>query len=288
VVSIAFIIPITLLLAFRFLLASPPGSLPGFGEALRLVLVATAFNMVLPSKAGDLVKSFFVARGGKVSAGVAVSIIVYERFSDLFGLTTCCLLGWILARNSAAIPLAGWIFVAAVWLACLVLLASQRSANWLLAIVHILLPHRRLARLRNLAAGWPDLHAALRGRRRYVVLVSVLAWVGYMVQMWMFTLAISVQVPFETGLGIFALAVLAGQLPLTLAGFGTRDVALVVMLSHYMTPESAAAIALLSGTRGILPALAALPIAHPYLAVVVGDAARWRQRNFARRDAKST
>jgi len=36
-------------------------------------------------------------------------------------------------------------------------------------------------------------------------------------------------------------ALLAGQMPLTIAGLGTRDVALVVLMSRYMAPETAAA-----------------------------------------------
>jgi uncharacterized membrane protein YbhN (UPF0104 family) len=134
--------------------------------------------------------------------------------------------------------------------------------------------------VRDVAAGWPALHAALRGRRRWVALISIGLWLAHLTQMWMFTLAVSSGVPWTTGLGLFALAVLAGQLPLTFAGLGARDVALVVLLSGpgHVSAEAAAAIGLLSATRSILPALAAVPILKPYLAVVASEAARWRQR----------
>ena len=71
VVSIAMILPITLLRAVRFLWVAPHGALPGVAEALRLTLVASALNVFLPAKTGDLVKSYFIASRGKTSAGVA-------------------------------------------------------------------------------------------------------------------------------------------------------------------------------------------------------------------------
>jgi uncharacterized membrane protein YbhN (UPF0104 family) len=140
-------------------------------------------------------------------------------------------------------------------------------------------PSRRFGKVRELAWGWPALHGEIRGRRRWIALMSIGLWFGHLTQMWMFTLAVSATLPFAAGFSLFALSVLAGQIPLTFAGFGARDVAVVVLLSSYMPAEAAAAIALLSATRGILPALAAVPIMRPYLAVFAGEAARWQQRS---------
>jgi uncharacterized membrane protein YbhN (UPF0104 family) len=108
--------------------------------------------------------------------------------------------------------------------------------------------------------------------------LSVGLWLAHLTQMWMFTWAVSASVPFVVGLGVFSLASVAGQLPLTFAGFGARDVALVVLLSAYTSREAAAAIGLLAATRGFLPALAAVPIMRPYLAVLAQEAVRWRRR----------
>jgi hypothetical protein len=58
---------------------------------------------------------------------------------------------------------------------------------------------------------------------------------------------------------------MAGQLPLTFAGIGTRDIALVVLLMSYMAPESAAALGVLISTRNFLPPLIGAPLMWPYL-----------------------
>ena len=126
------------------------------------------------------------------------------------------------------------------------------------------LPRRRLRKLRALADGWPDLLAVLRGRRRWIVSFSIGLWLVHLFQMWMFTVALSVPVPTTVFVSLVAVALMAGQLPFTIAGLGARDVALVVLLSPYMAPESAAALGVLVATRNLLPPLIGLPMMGRY------------------------
>lgn len=275
VISLSMIVPITVLRAVRFYWVAPAGSLTGLGEALRLTLVASALNVFVPGKAGDLIKSYFVRKRGGGSTGVAVAIVVYERLCDLFGLIFWCLVGWLVARPvTTRVPSAIWPLLAALGAVCLVLVSSQRVAGLSRFIVVKALPHPKLRRLRNLAEGWPDLVQRLRGRRTGVVLFSVFLWLVHVVQMWMFTLALSVGIPFAVCASLSAVALMAGQLPFTLGGLGARDMALVVLLAGYMRPEAAAAMGILIATRGLLPPLAALPIMRPYLSAAVDEARR--------------
>lgn len=273
VISVGMIVPITVLRAVRFLVVAPPGSLPGLGEALRLTLVSSALNVFLPAKTGDLIKSYFVKKRGGTSTGVGISIVVYERLCDVFGLTFWCMAGWVIARPVVArVPSAIWPMLGTIGAVCAVLILSQRAARFLRRVVATALPHPKLQRLRDLAAGWPDLLQRLRGRRRWVVVFSMFLWLVHVIQIWMFTLALSTEIPFTACASLSAVALMAGQLPFTLGGLGARDVALVVLLAGYMTPESAAAMGILIATRNLLPPLAALPIMRPYLSAAVEEA----------------
>ena len=273
VVSLSMIVPITLLRAVRFYWVAPAGALTGLGEALRLTLVASALNVFVPGKAGDLIKSYFVRKRGGGSAGVAVAIVVYERLCDLFGLIFWCMVGWLVARPvTARVPSAIWPLLGTIGVVCLVLVSSQRVAGLSRFIVVKALPHPKLRRLRNLAEGWPDLVQRLHGRRTGVVLFSLFLWLVHVIQIWMFTLALSVRIPFTVCASLSALALMAGQLPFTLGGLGARDMALVVLLASYMRPEAAAAMGILIASRGLLPPLAALPIMRPYLTIAIEEA----------------
>ena len=280
VLSIGLILPITLLRAIRFMWVAPPGALPGLAEATRLTLAASALNVFIPLKAGDLIKSYFVARRTRTSAGTAVAVIVYERVCDLFGLLFWCLAGWAMART--ALP-DGW-SIAVVPLLLLevffaVLLVSLRAAAvWRFVTAHLLPGAGRWRTLRTFVDGWPDLLTVLQGRRRWILLFSLVLWLSHLFQIWLFTVALSAPVPFTACLSLAAVALLAGQMPLTIAGLGTRDVALVVLMSRYMTPETAAALGVLMSTRNFLPPLLGLPVMRPYLSSVVDEARRWQQQ----------
>jgi len=278
VIAVGMIAPITVLRAIRFRWVAPAGALPGVGEALRLTLVATALNAFLPAKAGDLIKSYFVATRGGTSAGVAVAIIVYERLCDLFALIAWCVVGWLVGGPLVAgVPSAIWPLLGAIGVVCAILILSERAAEWWRAVAARALPRRTPRKLRELAEGWPDLLQVLRGRRAGVVLFSLVLWLVHLTQIWMFTVALSVRMPFMVCVSLSAVALMAGQVPLTFAGLGARDVALVVLLAGYMAPEEAAAMGILISTRNFLPPLAALPIMRPYLTAVVNEARAWRR-----------
>jgi uncharacterized membrane protein YbhN (UPF0104 family) len=87
---------------------------------------------------------------------------------------------------------------------------------------------------------------------------------------------LSADVPFTASASLSAVALLAGQLPLTLAGIGARDVALVLLLARYMPAESAAAMGILIATRNVLPPVFGLPFIGPYMSSIVDEARRWR------------
>ncbi len=281
-ISIGMILPITLLRALRFLWIAPAGALRGAGEALRLTLVSSALNVFLPAKTGDLIKSYVVARGRATSTGVAIAIVVYERLSDLAGLIFWCLAGWLIARpRVAGLPFAFWPLLGGVGAVCAVLILSERLAALARTGLVRALPHDKLRRFRELAAGWPDLLHTLRGRHRWIAPFSLVLWLAHLFQIWLFTVALSVNMPFLVCASLSAIALMAGQLPFTFAGLGARDVVLVLLLSDYMAPESAAAMGILIATRSVLPPLLALPIMRPYVTSVVDEARRWRREMAA-------
>lgn len=269
-ISILVILPITLLRALRFYWIAPPGAVPGVAEAFRLMLVSGALNVFIPAKAGDLSKSYFVARRSDTPAGVAIGMVVYERLCDVLGIVIWCVLGWALARPQVeALPPAFWGLLAIVGAVCALLVSSERLASLVPVLVGAVVRGGRLRKLRDLAAGWPDLLQTLRGRRRGIVGFSVLLWLVHLFQIWLFTVALRVPVPFAVCASLAAVALMAGQLPLTFAGLGTRDLALVVLLAAYMPPESAAALGVLVSTRNLLPPLLGVPLMGPYLSLAM-------------------
>jgi hypothetical protein len=279
VISVGMIVPITYLRAVRFYYVTPRGALPNTREAFRLTLVASALNVFLPAKAGDLAKSYFLARHGKTDAAVALATVVYERLCDVFALITWCVIGWVVADPVVSgVPQALWPALAVLGALCFVFCFFAGPGRAVPAIARRLLPHERLRKLHDLAEGWPGLQRTLGGRRRWIVGYSLVLWLTHLIQIWFFTFALSARLPFTLVTSLSAVALMAGQIPFTIAGLGARDVLLVVLLGQYMSRESAAAMGVLISTRGLLPPLMGLGFLRSYLTSAVEDAQRWRQK----------
>ena len=93
VVSLGMVIPVTSVTAWRLQQVVPPKAKLGFGEALRLILAASVLNMVLPSKMGDIAKAYFMREKGGVSGALSLSIVVFEKASDMLSLLLWCTFG---------------------------------------------------------------------------------------------------------------------------------------------------------------------------------------------------
>jgi hypothetical protein len=107
---------------------------------------------------------------------------------------------------------------------------------------------------------------------------SVFIWFLHLLQIWFFILALKAWTPFLVNLALAPLAILAGLLPLTFAGVGTRDAAIIAFYHPYLNAPTAAALGLLCTSRYLLPAIGGLPFLGQYLATV---------RNLKRRGLES-
>lgn len=259
---------ILLLRALRFRWLLPTSATLGVGDAVRIMLVAGAFNVFLPAKTGDVVKAVIVARRGGAPVRLSVAVVIYERIADVFGLTMWCLIGLIVVPlQQSPLPPIAWIAVGAGWAFAAMLLLTDRAAT------SVLYSFQRIAnrwwpRIGDVAGAWESLHDGLRGRRRLLMLFTSALWLAQLMQVWVFALVLSAKIPFWVCLPLAALAVLAAQAPLTVNGIGARDLALVILLSPYLSREVAAAIGLLAAAVGFLTPLAALPIIRPYLDII--------------------
>jgi uncharacterized protein (TIRG00374 family) len=268
--AIGLIAPITVLRALRFRWLNASGSVGTVAEAVRITLVASALNVFLPAKTGDFAKSLIVARRGGASGGVSAAIVVYERLSDTACIIIWGLIGAVVWRaNIPILPSGTWLAFGVLGLLCLCLILSVRAAQWLASAAVVLPAWRLREKLAALLGAWSTLVVSLDGRRVPLLLFSVLLWFVQIFQIWVFALSLSAPVSFAVCASVASIALIVGQIPGTLAGIGSRDMTLVLLLSAHIGAEKAAALGILTATRTFVPALLALPILRHYLRVMV-------------------
>jgi len=267
IVAVGMVVPLTLFTAWRLQQLMPTGNSLAFGEANRLILAASGLNMVLPSKMGDIAKAYFMQRRGHLEGSLALSLVVFEKTSDMLSLLLWCVFGLIL------FPKKDWFFwlltvIVAVGLVLgFLLLGSRRFARFFFSVGHKIAPEKYHGKLEKLQVAWSEmLDYFWRDKIQLtkIWLTSIFIWFLHLLQIWFFILALKAWTPFLINLALAPLAILVGLLPLTFAGVGTRDAAILLFYQPYLSPPTAAALGLLFTLRYLLPALGGVPFLGQY------------------------
>ncbi len=254
-------------LAKRLLYMMPAGKPLSDGEALRLILMAWVLNVILPSKMGDFIKGYFLAQDHHISGSEATSIVFFEKGCELLSLLLLCLVGLLLLPAKHEVQWVLTLGIASSLIMGTCMLFSIRFARGFFNVVLRWSPARFTPMFKRLHSAWMTMLETYRLQPKtlgIVVALSLLVSFAQLIQIWFFIFALNAWVPLNAHIALMPLAILAGLLPLGFAGIGTRDAALVVLFSAYLSAPTAAALGLLLTFRYVVLGLMGLPVVGPY------------------------
>ncbi len=216
----------------------------GVTRAARAYLAAGFASYFLPTSVGaDALRSVALGRGRRAVAEVGASVVV-ERLLGLFGSLSLALVSLALAWRGpvpsprslgAFLPwaAAGWAAVLALLLAGFrsrafdafaVRLHGRRSGRGAEILARIAAAAERYRRAPRTIA-WTA--AASAGEQLFPVLI-----------LWTLARSLGLPVPFLTHLAVVPLAMLVGRLPISIAGLGVFEGALVGLYGLYGVPRA--------------------------------------------------
>ena len=214
-----------------------------FGTALQVVLIGHFFNQALPSSVGgDAVRIWCAGRAG-LGLGTAAHTVVMDRMLSLFSL---------LLLAAGGLP---WLFQIVVdpvarWALSTVLLAGGAGFCGFLAIT----------RLPPLAAEWRATHALLElaalGRRvvfsvrrlLMTMLPSMLSFCAFSVIVFFIARAMQLEITVLDCVLLVPPVILISVLPVSIAGWGVREGAMVVAFGYInISADGAFAVSVLFG-----------------------------------------
>lgn len=256
-------IPQTLFIAIRFKTLIPPGHALSLRRATSLFLTGSVLNLFLPSKMGDLAKAYFLARDNGVKGELAFAIVLLERLLDLLALMLWGMVGLLLYPERDSVYTAmQWLVLIGLTL-CLAMVFSSQASRFILGFVRRLTPTRWKNRVLSLDHAWRQMQSYLHDNPRQLALAtgnSLWIWFLHLLQIWLFILALHPDgIEFLFSIGMTALSLLAGLLPLTLAGIGVRDAALIFFYQGHLPVPVSAALGVLCTVRYLIPALVGVP-----------------------------
>jgi len=198
---------------------------------------------LLPSISGNLVKVAYLKDEAPMSR-VAGSVVA-ERLFDAAVLAAAAAIGLALAFDAGTAGLVALCAAAALTLAYGTMRLWRPASQW--ATEKLGLVSGVLGRL-----------ARDRGLMLEITLYTLLAWALALGQVYIFFRAVGAGVPLlEIGLKM-PMAVLIGQLPVTLSGMGTRDGAMLGLFAGVSDEQVLAAGLLFTATRYWVPAVAGI------------------------------
>lgn len=215
------------------------------GRAFSIVMAGFTFSTFTPSKGGDLARAWFLRDRAPVSS--VLGSVLAERLLDVLTLLAFCLVGSLVFQ---------WRMLA---LASGALLACGILGTGLLLTVRLPIPAKLRPKVERLLEA---LRVLLRrpGLFVYVLGLTLANWLASIVQAWLFYRCLGSPMPFARVLAALPAAIFVGLVPITIAGMGTRDSALIRLLSAHAAPEISLGVGMLYSLFGYwLPGLVGLP-----------------------------
>lgn len=271
IISLGMVIPLTLFTSWRLQQLIPQDKNLSFIEANRLILGSSVLNMVLPSKMGDIAKAYFMRERNNVSGSLSLAIVIFEKACDLLSLLLWCVFGLILYPAKDHLFWLMTVIITSGLVIGILLLSSRRFADLFFKLSAKVAPHKIANKFNNMRLAWQEMHHYFWGNQPQLLLItitSIFIWFLHLLQIWLFILALKAYAPFIASLALSPLSILAGLLPLTFAGVGTRDAALIFFYQPYFNEATGAALGLLCTSRYFLPALIGLPFLGQMLATL--------------------
>lgn len=220
------------------------------GVSVRLMMVSLLFGQVLPGAlGGDLARGWLTWRLGHAPSAVMMALAV-DRLAALAGVALLLAAG-LPRLLDAAPPAVGWLLAAAAGLAAAGLTAA-------LHIDRLPVPgFVRRSRLSALFDAAARMRAAVTWRSGAAALFhSVAVHVCTVGAAYVFAQALALPISFIDCLAVTPLAIVAMALPVSLAGWGMREGAMVAGFALFgVAPEGALLVSLLIGISVLFMAL---------------------------------
>lgn len=264
VLAIFFFIPQIGLSAFRWQIMARNRVPISLWESTKLILASNALNILIPSRAGDLSKAYFLSRDGRLDIKRGMNLVLFEKYIDLVSLGVVVLTGILWSERWDAASLLGLVFALSM-IGLFPVLYFVDMKRWV-----AFSPFERGA-MRKIKGFLLDtqeyLNEVKKNHRQlaFILCLSVFLWFVHIVQFYIIFLSLHSHVSPWQVFRLVPLAILVGLIPLTIAGVGTRDSAMIYFFSSYEKASLIAGVGLFASLRYFVPGILGLPFLNEYI-----------------------
>lgn len=227
-----------------------------------LPLTASTLNMVLPSKLGDFAKTVYHRNNNGLDLKKGVFLTVIEKSYDFTALCLVLLGGALFITDKTTIVYGSMIFSLGIIGAVLAMFFIDiKKIGFITLMDRFKLGHR----VSDFIVKWDESIISQKSdkiRLARVAALSLTLWILHMGQIYFFFLALRSDTPASYIFALTPISILVGLLPVSFAGIGTRDAALIYLFAPFEPASLMASVGLLCTLRYFIPAMFGLPFMH--------------------------
>jgi hypothetical protein len=230
-----------------------------FFESLNMIAASSPLNVILPSKMGSFAKAYFMTRNGYVRNKPALSMVIYEKLSDLAAMSVIFIIAVILNYSFDFLIVLTFIF--ALFFIC-VYTALHKINIFNTIFIQRLKRVKIIGNILKYAEVIYNFNTNPHLSQKvllHINLISLMLWFVHIVQIVLFFHLLMLNVPVFAIVAYMLCAIFIGILPISLAGIGTRDLSIVYLFKGIISYNEALAIGILSTLRYVIPSLVGLP-----------------------------
>jgi uncharacterized protein (TIRG00374 family) len=197
-------------------------------------------GLITPGRMGELVKCYFLKQNGMAGLSQSLPSVLVDRALDLYFLG---LVAWAALYHADLLPIPLWaafLTMAGLGILPWIILKWKGKDQPLISRIGIWLSNRN--------SRWGEswrvfLHASrslLSSRLLGSLFLTALSYAVYFGQTYLIGLSIGLPMDYITVAMVVSIGILVGYIPITFAGLGTRDAALIFLFGRYGIPAASA------------------------------------------------
>lgn len=231
-----------------------------FWKSLKLTFVSSSFNVLTPSKMGDLSKSWYLKKHHSIPHKIGMGSVLFERFLDFLMMCAISVIGFlILPGLIGKLASVFWIMVGILAVGLVAYLVNLKKVFFFFV---------KNEKLRGMAEKLYDFLDEIKKDKKllaYIIFLTFVSWAVQIYQIYLFFFVFGVDVNPVLVMALVPVAILVGMIPITLAGMGTRDSALIFLFQSYAPAPLMLGVGILASLRYFLAALIGLPWTRKFI-----------------------
>lgn len=200
-----------------------------FWDSFKIIMAAFPLSAITPAKTGDLIKAYYLR--DKIPASQTVGAVAAERVVDVFVLAFYSLIGSIIIKNGLILAISSALILLILLLFGIINKVRFPFLRWGEKIENFL-------HVSRIFVNKPKTLLP-------VIFYSCVLWLLPILSAKVLFLALGVNIPLFYMAAAFPIAIFIGLIPITIAGMGTRDSAIIYLFSLWASPSICLGVGLL-------------------------------------------